>query len=154
LSSAPHSLSAELVAVVTAVTNGALRVLTTEDARALPSGPFEHSHRSLQTGLRAWVEAQTRHPLGYVEQLYTFADQGRYAESGHERVKPQRTVSISYLALTRESAAPRTARATWQDCYRYFPWEDQRDGPTRPPGQQYETRSPAPHTPPAPLLHH
>jgi len=104
------------------VTDGGLRVLTTEDAQALPSGPFEHSHRSLQTGLRAWVEAQTRHPLGYVEQLYTFADQGRYAESG------QRTVSISYLALTRESSPPAATRAAWQDCYRYFPWEDQRDG--------------------------
>jgi len=128
LPSPSHSLSAELVAVVTAVTDGALRVLTTEGAQALPSGPFEHSHRSLQTGLRAWVEAQTRHSLGYVEQLYTFADQGRYAESGNERGKPRRTVSISYLALTRESATPHVARATWQDCYRYFPWEDQRDG--------------------------
>jgi len=121
----PHSLSAELVAVVTAVTDGALRVLTTEDARALPSGPFEHSHRSLQAGLRAWVEAQTRHPLGYVEQLYTFADQGRYAGSGNTR---RRTVSISYLALTRESVPPAATRAVWHDCYRYFPWEDHRNG--------------------------
>ena len=38
--------------------------------RALPSGPFEAGHRSLQSGLRAWVERQTRHPLGYVEQLH------------------------------------------------------------------------------------
>jgi len=45
--------------------------MTIDDGRALPSGPFEVGHRSLQSGLRAWVERQTRHPLGYVEQLYT-----------------------------------------------------------------------------------
>ena len=67
--SVARSVHAELVAVLVAVTNGEPRVLTTEDARALPAGPFELSHRSLQAGLRAWVEAQTHHPLGYVEQL-------------------------------------------------------------------------------------
>jgi len=122
--SVSHSVFAELVAVVTAVTDGEPRVLTTDDAGALPSGPFEQSHRSLQTGLRAWVEAQTCHPMGYVEQLYTFADQGRYPQSQGER----HTVSISYLALTRETATPSQARAAWQDWYRYFPWEDHRDG--------------------------
>jgi len=122
--SASHSVFAELVAVVTAVTDGQPRVLTTDDAGALPSGPFEQSHRSLQTGLRAWVEAQTQHLLGYVEQLYTFADRGRYAQPGGER----HTVSISYLALTRETVTPAHARAAWQDWYRYFPWEDHRSG--------------------------
>jgi len=121
---ASPAVFAELVAVVTAVTDGEPRVLTTDDARALPSGPFEQSHRSLQTGLRAWVEAQTQHPLGYVEQLYTFADQGRYQQSQAR----QHTVSISYLALTRETATPVQARAAWQDWYRYFPWEDHRAG--------------------------
>ena len=80
--------------MVAAVTDGQPRVLTAEDACALPSGPFEQSHRSLQTGLRAWVEEQTHHPLGYVEQLYTFADGGRYEQSARGR----HTVSISYLA--------------------------------------------------------
>jgi len=121
---ASHFVFAELVAIVAAVTDGEPRVLTTDDAGALPSGPFESSHRSLQTGLRAWVEAQTRHPIGYVEQLYTFADSGRYSQSSGER----HTVSISYLALTRETARPSQARAAWQDWYRYFPWEDHRVG--------------------------
>ena len=55
--------------------------MTIANDGALPSGPFEFAHRSLQTGLRAWVEAQTGHPLGYVEQLYTFADRGRAGDA-------------------------------------------------------------------------
>ena len=74
--------------------------MTIEDGRALPSGPFEVGHRSLQSGLRAWVERQTGHPLGYVEQLYTFAD-SRSARCGGRA----RAISISYLGLTREERA-------------------------------------------------
>ena len=102
--SVARSVHAELVAVLVAVTNGEPRVLTTEDARALPAGPFELSHRSLQAGLRAWVEAQTHHPLGYVEQLYTFADGDRSDESG------ARVMSVSYLGLTREAGETGVAR--------------------------------------------
>ncbi len=119
-----HSVVADLVAVLAAVTHGEPRVLTTQDAQALPSGPFEMGHRSLQAGLRAWVEQQTHHPLGYVEQLYTFADSGRYNEPGG----PAHAISISYLALTREAALT-DASAQWQSWYRYFPWEDHRQGP-------------------------
>ena len=68
--------------------------MTIQDRRALPSGPFELAHRSLQSGLRAWVERQTRLPLGYVEQLYTFADRDRPAATG------ARVISVSYLGLT------------------------------------------------------
>ena len=68
---------AELIAVIVAVTDGEPRVLTIDNGQALPSGPFELTHRSLQSGMRSWVERQTHHPLGYVEQLYTFADRDR-----------------------------------------------------------------------------
>ncbi len=71
------AVAAELTAVIVAVTDGQPRVLTIEGGEALPSGPFEPGHRSLQAGMRSWVETQTHHPLGYVEQLYTFADQDR-----------------------------------------------------------------------------
>lgn len=108
--------------MLVAVTNGEPRVLTTDDARALPAGPFELTHRSLQAGLRAWVEAQTHHPLGYVEQLYTFADGDRSDESG------ARVMSVSYLGLTREAGETGVAQVGWQDWYRYFPWEDRRAG--------------------------
>ena len=74
---AANATTADLVAVLVAVTDGEPKIMTIANDGALPSGPFEFAHRSLQTGLRAWVEAQTGHPLGYVEQLYTFADRGR-----------------------------------------------------------------------------
>jgi hypothetical protein len=110
---------AELIAVIVAVTGGEPRVLTIDDGRALPSGPFEPTHRSLQSGTRSWVEQQTHQPLGYVEQLYTFADRDRTAAG-------QRMVSISYLGLTREVRAAGEPGVGWQGWYGYFPWEDRR----------------------------
>lgn len=108
-------LSAELVAVVTAVVGDTPVVLTADDVRqVLPSGPLRSDHRSLQAGLRAWVEQQTGLSLGYVEQLYTFADQGREPGEGHR-------ISVSYLGLTRTRGGPQ-----WLDWYSAFPWEDHR----------------------------
>jgi hypothetical protein len=128
---APGSVDAELIAVIVAVTEGEPRVLTIDDGAALPSGPFETSHRSLQAALRSWVERQTHHPLGYVEQLYTFADPDRTAPG-------RQVVSVSYLGLTRENpGARRTAAAQadgWRDWYRYFPWEDRREAEADPAG--------------------
>ena len=118
-----QAISAELIAVIVAVTDGEPRILTIGAGRALPSGPFESSHRSLQSGLREWVERQTHHPLGYVEQLYTFADRDRAPAGG------RRVVSISYLGLTRETRAAGGPEVGWQGWYRYFPWEDRRGQP-------------------------
>ncbi|MFI5001652.1 MAG: hypothetical protein ACHQK9_17370 [Reyranellales bacterium] len=120
-----NTVAIELNAVLVALTADEPLVLTLEDGAVLPSGPFESEHPTLQTGVRAWVERQTRHPLGYVEQLYTFADRNRAAPQSGGRV-----VSISYLGLTRErlSAGPRDPE--WRSWYRYFPWEDWRDGPS------------------------
>lgn len=108
--------------MLVAVTGEEPRVLTILDGKTLPSGPFESGHRSLQTGLRSWVDSQTHHPLGYIEQLYTFADRDRTADAG-------RVISISYLGLTREARASGAEDPGWQNWYRYFPWEDWRDGP-------------------------
>ncbi len=120
LEAAP-GIAADLVAVLVAVTAGEPRVLTLQDAGALPSGLFERTHRSLQSGLRAWVERQTHHPLGYVEQLYTFADRDRGLGPD------QRVISISYLALTREQATG-DHETSWHNWYAYLPWEDRRVG--------------------------
>ncbi len=47
---------------------------------ALPFGPFNPlQHRTLEIGLRSWVQEQTQLELGYVEQLYTFGDRGRHS---------------------------------------------------------------------------
>ena len=121
--SRPSSVSAELIAVLVAVTAGTPRVLTLTDGALLPSGPLSPEHRSLQAGLRNWVERQTHHPLGYVEQLYTFADNDRNAALGGFG----RAISISYLGLTREQPEARDQTATWRSWYEYFPWEDRRD---------------------------
>ena len=117
----PDQLATELIAVIVAVTAGQPRVLTIERATALPSGSFESGHRSLQQGLRSWVERQTHQPLGYVEQLYTFADSDRGPEADG------RVMSVSYLGLTREAQVT-GQEAGWQSWYRYFPWEDHRAG--------------------------
>ena len=113
----------DLVAVLVAVTQGEPKVLTIRQGTALPSGPFQQGHRSLQSGLRAWVEQQTGHPLGYVEQLYTFADRDRTGEDVGEHM-----ISISYLGLTREDYAPADLKSNWRSWYEYFPWEDHRQG--------------------------
>jgi hypothetical protein len=90
---------------------------------ALPSGPLEAEHRTLEIGLRSWVERQTSQNLGYVEQLYTFGDRDRSA--GDEALP---ALVVAYLALVREARPAGAADAEWRNWYRYFPWEDWRDG--------------------------
>ncbi len=116
-----QSVGADLIAVVAAVTSGDPRILTIDRFDSLPSGPFEPGHRSLQSGLRAWVERQTGLSLGYIEQLYTFADHGRISD---ERIQ----ISISYLALALEERAKGSSAHGWRSWYDYFPWEDHRTG--------------------------
>ena len=92
----------------------------------LPFGPYRPTqHRTLDAGLRGWVEEQTRLRLGYVEQLYTFGDMGRMAAQADEGF-----VSVGYLALVRmPESASRQAQLNWNDWYSHFPWEDWRNGP-------------------------
>lgn len=113
------AIAVDLVAVLVAVTGSEPRVMTVRGADMLPSGPLEQAHRSLQSGLRAWVETQTGQPLGYLEQLYTFADRDRAQDAG-------RMISISYLGLTREGEDAHDAH--WRSWYEHFPWEDHRRG--------------------------
>jgi hypothetical protein len=113
----------ELIAVVAAVVASHPVVLTISHGSALPSGPFELGHRSLQAGLRDWVEQQTGHPLGYIEQLYTFADGDRVADQ-----QARRAISISYLGLTRDERTEIQPKRDWRSWYNYFPWEDRGAG--------------------------
>nr|WP_242402646.1 hypothetical protein [Komagataeibacter kakiaceti] len=105
----------ELIAVLTAARDDSPQVMTIDHGRSLPSGPLESTHRSLQAGVRAWVERQTGHPIGHVEQLYTFADHDRTLAMAQGRM-----IAISYLALTRSHAG----ETGWRDWYDYFPWEN------------------------------
>ena len=126
-SSRGASLSIRLSAVIVTGTIDEPRVLTVRIGRdpieALPSGPLEVEHRTLEVGLRAWVERQTTQKLGYVEQLYTFGDRDRV-----EDARAGRALTVAYLALVREARPGGAGEALWQSWYRYFPWEDWRAG--------------------------
>ena len=99
-------------------------------ADALPWGRFDpHAHRTLEIGLRGWVEEQTALQLGYIEQLYTFGDRGRHRFV--DEIAPH-VVSIGYLALTRvqpeQLPRMRMAGAEFKSWYAFMPWEDWRQG--------------------------
>ena len=92
---------------------------------ALPFGPFDpDNHETLELGLRSWVAKQTPIVPGYVEQLYTFGNKGRY--TGQQEDGP-RVISVGYLALTHNEKKPEDG-ASWGNWYDYFPWEDWRTG--------------------------
>jgi hypothetical protein len=96
---------------------------------ALPFGPLDPiGHRTLERGLRGWVEQQTGLQLGYAEQLYTFGDRFR---DPRERQGGPRVISAGYLALAHEQEVAGAGEARWRDVYAYLPWEDWREG--RPP---------------------
>ncbi|MCA0401752.1 MAG: NAD regulator [Proteobacteria bacterium] len=100
------------------------------DPSGLPTGPYEPlTHRTLELGLRHFAQHQAGLDLGYVEQLYTFADRGRLSEKISDRpvTGSAHLVSIGYLALTRidPQAAP---AARFTPVYAAFPWEDWRKG--------------------------
>ncbi len=113
----------EVVAVLVAITDHIARVLTVDQGKLLPNGPLMPLHRSLQAGVRQWVEEQTQQPLGYLEQLYTFVDTNRRNIDGHA------LVYVSYLGLVQETQTQALqSKALWRDWYDYFPWENHLDG--------------------------
>jgi hypothetical protein len=132
-----------LNAVVVAVTDEVPRLLTVraeaaapssraangDVARSLPALPFGPldpvGDRTLDLGLRKLVREQTGLELGYVEQLYTFADRDRVQ---HGPDGDTREISVAYLALVREGRVSGRGRAEWRDWYDFFPWEDWRGG--------------------------
>lgn len=124
-----------LSAAIVAIIGGEPQILATHrngpaERDGLPSGAFNPLlHRTLDTGLREWVEDQTRLRVGYVEQLYTFGDRGRHKAAEDDGVH---VVSVGYLALTRTNAEDEgklhQADAQWRGWYEFLPWEDWRDG--------------------------
>lgn len=122
-----------LTAAVVAIEASEPRILVAaggadnEPRAGLPFGPFDPvAHRTLEIGLREWVEEQTGLSLGYIEQLYSFGDRGRHAHPGDTG---PHMVSVGYLALTRtadDAGEPNADGAAFEPWYRYFPWEDWR----------------------------
>ena len=122
-------VSVELGAVLVAVSGDEpyVLVLPSADGRsdALPSGPLESQHRTLELGLRAWIGEHTQHKIGYVEQLYTFGDRNRQP---NDTRTGSRVLSIGYLALISAPSAVNSLPAGWRNWYDLFPWEDWREG--------------------------
>lgn len=130
---AGQSLSVGLNAVILAVDGDTPQVLIVPQpggGEALPFGPFDPTeHRTLEIGLRRWVDEQARFQLGYVEQLYTFGDRGREAPvAAMTGSEDDRIISIGYLALTPDISDPPEGGGQWRAWYRFFPWEDWREG--------------------------
>ncbi|MFT8418562.1 MAG: hypothetical protein ABF636_06990 [Acetobacter sp.] len=115
----PVLCETELVAVLFSISRNTPHILTLDHGRSFPSGPLMVEHRSLQKGMRNWVERQTGLKLGHTEQLYTFADP--LHGHGHQIVR------ISYMAFIRQNSEHSLAE---RSVYDYFPWEDRRDPAT------------------------
>jgi hypothetical protein len=122
-------VSVELSAVMVAVIGEEPHVLAVSagagEVHALPSGPLESQHRTLELGLRAWITERAKQPVGYIEQLYTFGDRNRQQNDAPTAV---RALSIGYLALVPAASAIGELHGRWHSWYRYFPWEDWRTG--------------------------
>ncbi|HEY5107061.1 MAG TPA: NAD regulator [Caulobacteraceae bacterium] len=128
-----------LSAVIIAIRGGDGVVLTVRprDARTqrtstlegLPFGPFDPvGHRTFELALREFVTHQTRFELGYVEQLYTFGDQGRDAPLADIGAGAVRVISVGYLALAPMAVDTHAPDTLWSSWSRFFPWEDWRAG--------------------------
>lgn len=120
-----------LAAAIVAVERGQPQILVSEhpdEEDGLPYGSFDPlKHRTLEIALRDFVASQTGLALGYVEQLYTFADRGRHTRPDDDA---PHVVSIGYLALTRADSNQKQTlhQAKLKSWYAYFPWEDWRGG--------------------------
>ncbi|MCE7871791.1 hypothetical protein DYH09_15615 [bacterium CPR1] len=122
-------IDAGLTAVILAVTGEQPRVLTVRhlgSVQALPYGSLDPTGDiTLERALRRWVLARTGLEVGYVEQLYTFADRFR---DPRERETGERSLAVAYLALVREMAVAPAFAAHWAAVYGFLPWEDWRQG--------------------------
>lgn len=108
-----------LSAVIFGLKDNALQVLCVDKPNqppALPYGPFDPvGHRTFEIALRDFVTRQAGFKTGYVEQLYTFGDQGR--ERSDERL-----ISVGYMALSPTTEDTEQPDAHWRPVAQFFPW--------------------------------
>lgn len=111
-------VTVDLTAVILRVKGNDPQVMTVKSSLALPSGAYDpDNHRTLEVGLRQWVESQTGQTLDYVEQLYTYGNWHRRGD-----------VTVGYYALIPYVKSDKTLPGRWVDLYSFFPWEDFRTG--------------------------
>lgn len=118
-------ITVDLTAVMLRVKDSEPQVMTVQSPLSLPSGAFSpDKHRTLELGLRSWVQEQTGQVLGYVEQLYTYGNWNRNYESRHGN----RNVTVGYYALVPYVKTDKSLPGRWVNLYSFFPWEDFRNG--------------------------
>lgn len=119
------SIVVDLTAVIIRIRNGEPQVMTVQKPLSLPSGAFSpNRHRTMELGLRSWVEEQTGQKLDYVEQLYTYGNWHRNSQSRGSA----RNVTVGYYALIPYVKTDLSLPGRWIDLYSFFPWEDFRNG--------------------------
>jgi hypothetical protein len=105
MNEAPNAVTIGLSAAIVAVEGEQPAVLVVShgtEGDSLPFGPFDPvQHRTLESGLREWVDEQTQFDLGYTEQLYTFGDLGRHRSAPGQG--PERD-TVKQVPLGREIA--------------------------------------------------
>jgi len=120
-----NAITVDLTAVILRTKYGEPQVMTLQSPLSLPSGAFApDEHRTLELGLRAWVEEKTGQKLDYVEQLYTYGNWNRNAVSRHG----SRNVTVGYYALIPYVKTDMKLPGRWVNLYSFFPWEDFRQG--------------------------
>ena len=120
-----NGITVDLTAVILRVKLGEPQVMTLQSPLSLPSGAFSpDKHRTLELGLRSWVEEKTGQKLDYVEQLYTYGNWNRNSVSRHGN----RNVTVGYYALIPYVKTNKKLPGRWVNLYSFYPWEDFRDG--------------------------
>lgn len=118
----------ELAPVIVSVVEDSPRILVGNGKLGgayslLATSPSLERERSLEKALREWVREKSGISLGYIEQLYTFGNKGRFPE---RESRGEHIITISYLGLTKN--APPALDASWVPVYDFLPWEDLRRG--------------------------
>jgi len=122
------AITVDLTAVILRVKESEPQVMTVQSPLSLPSGAFSPGkHRTLELGLRSWVQEQTGQKLDYVEQLYTYGNWNRNSVSRHG----SRNVTVGYYALIPYVKTDKNLPGRWVNLYSFFPWEDFRCGVPR-----------------------
>lgn len=112
------TISLDLTAVILRVKETEPQVMTVRSPLSLPSGAFDpERHRTMELGLRSWVQEQTGQNLNYVEQLYTYGNWHRKGD-----------VTVGYYALVPYVKSDKNLPGRWHNLYDFFPWEDFRKG--------------------------
>ncbi len=120
-----NAITVDLTAVILRIKESEPQIMTVQSPLSLPSGAFSPDiHRTLELGLREWVEEQTGQKLDYVEQLYTYGNWNRNTVSRHGR----RNVTVGYYALIPYVKTDMSLPGRWVNLYSFFPWEDHRNG--------------------------